>query len=186
MSLLATAFALASIAILLALGWLVTRPLPEEISLKPATRIEELLCKHTRHFPQLRQSLASANSRYVRRRASKEIERTWREERRRILESFLAGLAEDFARLDRLGRMVASLSPKFSRREEVERIWLNLRFRFNYRVMKLRIAMGGFGSMRHLARLAELVGGLSARAEAAMARLEVGAPARQADTNFNA
>lgn len=176
MSLTVIISALFSASILALLIWLLGKPLAEETSLAPGKKIEDLLPLHTVHFPQLRQSLASADSRYIRRKVSQEMEREWRDERRRILQDFLVGLAEDFARLDQLSRVVASLSPQFSRGEEAERIWLSLRFRANYRIVALRIATGHPAPLRRLVRLTELVGNLSARAEAAMARLEMVTP----------
>lgn len=178
MSFVVVAFTVASAVALAAIGWLVLKPLPKEASAGLVNNIEELLPLHSRHFPQVRQALASADAQYVRRRASQETERMWREERRRILRSFLDGLAEDFARLDRLSRMVASLSPRFSRREEIERAWLSLRFRLNYRMTVLRISLGGPGSASQVSHMTELVANLSSRAEAAMTRLEVASSGR--------
>jgi hypothetical protein len=186
MSLPVVIFAVVSASIFALLIRLLSKPLPEETSLGASKKIEELLPLHTQHFPQVRQSLASADGRYIQRKVSKEALREWNEERRRILQDFLIGLAQDFARLDQLSRIVASLSPRFSRREEAEWIWLSLRFRANYRIVAMRIAAGYPGSMRGLVRLTELVGNLSARAEAAMARLEIVAPGQGVGSNFTA
>ncbi len=177
MSLVVVLITSATLAILGAMVWLVTKPLPEESSLSLDSKIEELVPLHTQHFPQIRQALESTDNRYVRQRATPALHRLWREERRQILRSFLAGLAEDFARLDRLSRIVASLTPRFSRREELGRIWLSLRFRLTYRITSIRISAGGAGSARELNYLTVLVGSLSARAEAAMIRLESRSPA---------
>lgn len=166
-----------TLLILVAMVWLVSKPLPEESSLGFENKIEDLVPLHTQHFPQLRQALESADSRYVREKATAALHRMWREERRQVLRSFLAGLAEDFARLDRMSRIVASLTPHFSRREELARIWLSLRFRLTYRIISIWISAGGVGSARQLNYLTELVGCLSAQAEAAMIRLESGSPA---------
>lgn len=186
MSLPVVIFGLVSASISAALIWLLGKKLPEEAALGPGRKIEELLPLHTQHFPQVRQSLASADGRYIQRKVSKQVLREWHEERRRILQDFLTGLAQDFARLDQLSRIVASLSPRFSRREEVQRVWLSLRFRANYRIVTMRIAAGHPGSMRGLVRLTELVGNLSARAEAAMARLEIVTPGHGVGSNFSA
>jgi Na+-transporting methylmalonyl-CoA/oxaloacetate decarboxylase gamma subunit len=169
------AFAVLSLFLLLAIVWLVLKPLPKE-AVQTEVTLEELVPMHSQHFPQLRQALASADVQYVRRKTSKEVERQWREERRRILQAFLDGVVEDFVRLDQLARLIASHSPHFSRREELERAWLSLRFRFGYRIMSMRIASGSLGSVRQMSRLTGLVGNLSARAEAAMARLEIASP----------
>ena len=169
------AFAALPLVLLLAIGWLVLKPLPRETAQRDS-KLEELIPLHSPHFPQLRQALASADSQYIRRKTSKEAERLWREERRRILQAFLDGLVEDFVRLDQFARLVASHSPHFSRREELDRASLSLRFRLGYRIMSMRIATGSLESVRQMGRLTELVGNLSARAEAAMARLEIAPP----------
>jgi hypothetical protein len=168
-------FAALSLLLLLAIGWLVLRPLPKETA-RPESTLEELLPLHSPHFPQLRQALASADTQYVRRKTSKEVARQWREERQRILQAFLDGLVEDFVRLDQFARLVASHSPHFSRREELERVWLSLRFRLGYRIMSMRIASGSLESVRQMGRLTELVGNLSALAETAITRLELAPP----------
>src|SRR5277367_5664367 len=96
---------------LMKLGWAALKPLPEEMAGRHQDRMEDLLAMHARHFPQLRQALATLDADYVRRKASGEIERHLHEERRRIVQSFLSGLAEDFGRLERLMRVVREMSP---------------------------------------------------------------------------
>jgi len=166
-------------------AWLLGRPLPEERA-DGEKNIEDSLPSHTQHLPQLRQSLALADRRYIRQKASKEIARTWRAERQKILMSFLSGLAQDFARLERLASVVGSLSPDVPQPEKIRRAWLRLRFRISYRVLSLEIAAGRPCSMGRLARLTELVGNLSVNAENAMERLETN-PATQgsADSQLN-
>ena len=164
------ALSLAGLAILI---WLISKPLPEESGFQVVSRIEDLVPLHSQHFPQLRQALDLTDSRYMRQKATPDLLRKWRDDRRRILMAFVAGLGEDFAKLDRLGRTVASLSPKLSRREELKRIWLNLRFRVNIRFVKFWIHAGGTRPLMRLRYLTTLLGDLSARTEAAMARLEM-------------
>jgi hypothetical protein len=164
------ALSLVGLAILI---WLTGKPLPEEASLDVNSRIEDLVPLHTQHFPQLRQALDSTDSRYMQQKATPDLLRKWRDDRRRILMAFVAGLGEDFAKLDRLGRTIASLSPKLSRQEELKRIWLNVRFRVNIRIVKLWIHAGGTRPLMRLRYLTTLLGDLSARTEAAMARLEM-------------
>lgn len=166
-------FFLVALAAFAAFGWLVAFPLPEESSPKVDPRTEEFLPLHAQHLPQLRQALDLHDGDYVRRKASPELHKKWREERRRILVAFLKGLAEDFARLDRLGRMIASLSPKLRYRDELERLSLNVRFRLNFRLIRYWILVGGPGPLSRLSYLTSILGRLSARTEGAMARLEM-------------
>jgi hypothetical protein len=176
MSLLLAAFAFAFVLLLLAVGWLANKPLPEEAALGNGKKIEELLPMHTHHFPQLRQSLNSADSRYLHKKLSKEGERMWHAERRQIVQSFLTGLAGDFTRLERFAQVVGSMSLHPAGRNIFKRAWLSLRFRLNYRFLSLWIRAGGSGSMRQIARLTLLVGNLAALAEVEMSQLEIARP----------
>jgi hypothetical protein len=156
---------------LLNLGWAAMKPLPEEMKGRRQDRMEDLVALHARHFPQLRQSLATPDEAFVRRRASGEIERHLHEDRQRIVESFLAGLAEDFGRLERLMRVVREMSPAESWIRQSQRAIARFQLRVNYRVASLPIPWARLKSTNRLARLTELVGNLSEQVEAGMARL---------------
>ncbi|MGH9683430.1 MAG: hypothetical protein ACRD4S_07450 [Candidatus Acidiferrales bacterium] len=173
------------LAALLAIAWLVCKPLPAETARDVDGPIEELAALHSRRLPQLRQSLDPADASYVQRRLCPAKERQWRRERRKIVRDFIEGLAEDFARIDRLARTVASLSPALSRRQEIERIGLSLRFRVGYRIVCVRLALGELESRRQITALAELIGNMAAQTEAAMAQLQE-ASDRRAGANFGA
>jgi hypothetical protein len=157
---------------LMKLGWTALRPLPEEMAGRHQDRMEDLLALHARHFPQLRQALATLDADYVRRRASGEIERHLHQERRRILQSFLSGLAEDFGRLERLMKVVREMSPAEPWPQQCRRAGRRCRFRVNYRIASLQIHSARLRSTKRLARLTELVGNLSLQIEAGMARLD--------------
>jgi hypothetical protein len=157
------------------LGWAALKPLPEEMSGRRQDRMEDLLALHAQHFPQLRQALATLDADYVRRKASGEIERHLHEERRRVVESFLSGLAEDFGRLERLLRVVRGMSPAEPWMHRFQRGARQFRFRLNYRVASLQIQSASLRSTNRLARLTELVANLSVQIEAGMARLDASA-----------
>ena len=157
---------------LMKLGWAALKPLPEEMAGRHQDRMEDLLAMHAQHFPQLRQALATLDADYMRRKASGEIERHLHEERRRIVQSFLSGLAEDFGRLERLMRVVREMSPAEPWIHQFERTGRRLRFRVKYRIASLQIHSARAQSMNRLARLTELVGNLSVQIEAGMARLD--------------
>src|ERR1700734_2492052 len=156
---------------LLKLGWAALKPLPEETGGRPQARMEDLLALHAQHFPQLRQALATLDADYVRRKASGEIERHLHQERRRVVQSFLSGLAEDFGRLERLLRVVRGMSPAEPWIHQFQRAGRRFRFRVNYRVASLQIHSASLQSTNRLARLTELVGNLSVQIEAGMTRL---------------
>jgi hypothetical protein len=157
---------------LIGLGRLLGKPLPEEISAGFETKIEKLLPRHSQHLPQLQQSLASTDARYVRRNTSEEVERMWREERRQIVARFLSGVAADFARTEQFAKVIASLNPNPSRHEEAFRVWLRFRFRVLYRLLSKWVAAGRPLWTGPLIHLTNLVANLSAYAEDAMEELE--------------
>jgi hypothetical protein len=160
---------------LLKLGWTALKPLPEETGGRCQDRKEDLLALHSQHFPQLRQALTTLDDDYVRRKASGEIERHLHEERRHVVESFLAGLAEDFGRLERLMRVVREMSPAQPWMYRCQRTGSRLQFRVNYRIASLAIHSARMQSTNRLARLTELVGNLSEQVEVSTARLVLSA-----------
>src|ERR1700675_2584969 len=137
MSLLAICCLMVGTVGLLKVGWAALKPLPEETAGRRQDRMEDLLALHALHFPQLRQALDTLDDAYVRRRASGEIERQLHEERRRIVECFLAGLAEDFGRLERLMRVVREMSPAEAWIRQMQRGIARFQFRVNYRLPAL-------------------------------------------------
>ena len=154
------------------LGWAALKPLPEELGGRHQDRMEDLVALHAQHFPQLRQALATLDADYVRRKMSGEIERHLYQERRRVVETFLSGLAEDFGRLERLLRVVREMSPAEPWIHQFQRAGRRFRFRVNYRIASLQIQSARLQSTNRLARLTELVGNLSVQIEAGMTRLD--------------
>jgi hypothetical protein len=175
MSLLAICCLMVGTVGLLKLGWAALKPLPEEAAGRRQDRTEDVLALHAQHFPQLRQALATLDDAYVRRKASGEIERHLHEERRRIVQSFLSGLAEDFGRLERLLRVVRAMSPAESWIRQMQRDIARFQFRVNYRIASLQIPSARPKSTNRLARLTELVGNLSEQVEVGMAHLVLSA-----------
>jgi len=121
---------------------------------------------HCRYFPQVRQALSSDDAIYLSGRASDAVCRRWNKGRRRAGRLYLAGLRQDFARLNRLARLLAVLSPKVRARQEGELLLLNLRFQILYETVVFRIALGQ-PAAEDLGRLASLIGGLGSRLEQA-------------------
>jgi hypothetical protein len=177
-------FALLIPFILWGVAWILGRPLAQETSLDPGGIIEDLFPLHSRRFPQLRQSLDSADAHYIRRTASKDVAQSWAAERRQVVRDYLAGLAGDFARVLRLSSIVDSLSPNLSKRKLVKRYWLILRFLS--RGISVCMSAGGPAALRWIARLTDFVGSLSALEEAAMVRLETSHREEEVQANFNA
>lgn len=155
-------------AVLLAVAiWVVVRPLRAEADLGPdaSRKIETLVARHCTHFAQMRQALASEDIDFIRRRLPKKDASRLRRERQRALQKYLDAIGEDFARLDRMARILTSLSPKVERRSELERLGLELRFRFLFRAARLRVKLGVGVGVPTLGHLAEVVAGLSRQVE---------------------
>jgi hypothetical protein len=129
---------------------------------------EGLLPRHYRYFPQIRHALSGADDKYLREKVSPQLAQKVRRERRIVAKQFLAGLGEDFMNLDRLARMIASLSPVISREQETERFILSLKFRLLYAWVWLRLSAGN-ASLPQFEHLTGIVGQLAARMEQAMA-----------------
>ncbi len=132
--------------------------------------MENIVPKHYRYFPQVRQALSAGDNEYLREVAPPHIAQQVLRERRGIAKHFLYGLHEDFSRLERLARMVASLSPVISREQEMERLYLGLRFRLLFVMVWLHLSTGQV-PLQQLEHLTELVGRLALRMEQAMAEI---------------
>ena len=132
--------------------------------------MENVLPKHYRFFAQVRQALSAGDDEYLREAAPPHIAREVLRERRGIAKQFLYGLHEDFSGLERLARMVASLSPVLSREQEIERLYLGLKFRMLYVMVWLHLSTGQV-PLQQLEHLTELVGRLALRMEQAMAEI---------------
>jgi len=120
-----------SSVMLAAIIWLVAGPLAAQTSVSRAanSELESLFVLHCRYFAQMRHVLGAADRRFLRGRLSAAELQKWGTERRQVLNRFLAALGEDYARLDYLSRRIAVLAPHISRTNELQRIWLGLRFR---------------------------------------------------------
>jgi hypothetical protein len=173
-----TQFAFYLVAVLLLLGAsaLLLRP-PREGRSAQGSRAavpSEFFPVHCRYFPQVRQSLSSDDAAYLASRASSAVCRRWKKGRRRAGRMYLAGLREDFARLNRLARLLSRSSPQVRARQEGELLWLNLRFQLLYGMVVFRILLGR-PAAEELGQMASLIGGLGSRLE--QAALALGLPA---------
>jgi hypothetical protein len=125
---------------------------------------------HYRYFPQIRQALSEADDKYLGEAAPPQVARQARRERRAIARHFLRGLREDFSNLERLGRMIAAMSPVVNRRQETERFLLSLKFQFVWALVWLRLFTGKMPIDR-IQYLTGVLGRLAARMEQAMSEI---------------
>jgi len=172
------AFAVVALALLVTLLWLLREPgapaTGEEAGFAARQhfpQIEELFPLHCPYFPQLRQVLSRGDEQYMRKRASRRLQKRWCAERRRVAQQFLEGLREDFLRLNRLAGTVAALSPGVDRRQEAERFRLALRFRLLFLLVELRLKLGP-ARLDELTGLANLISTLAVELDRGIAALE--------------
>jgi hypothetical protein len=132
--------------------------------------LETCFPKHFRYFPQIRQALSAGDDRYLREVASPPLAQRVLAERRAVARKFLRGLREDYSSLERLARVVTSMSPVISRHQEAERILLGLQFRMLYGLVLLRLSTGRV-PLEQVEQLTELIGRLALRMEQAMAQI---------------
>jgi hypothetical protein len=138
--------------------------LPSDLS----SRYAELSAAgHCRNFGIVRRALSEEDENFLAQRASSAVGRRARTVRRAVALQFMAGVREDYSRLDRLARMLTALSPKADRRREVERLWFGLRFELLCELVSLKLRCGALpiSQMHHLA---DLVGNLAVRLEKAI------------------
>jgi hypothetical protein len=128
--------------------------------------------KHFRYCRQIRQALSTADSEYLRRAAPKSVARQALRERRAVARGFLKGLHEDFSNLSKLGRVIASLSPEISHKQEAERLKLTVQFQFLYALIWMRLSAGNL-PVEQIDRLTAVVSRLSARMDEAMGEISM-------------
>ncbi len=131
---------------------------------------------HCRYFPQVRHALSSEDAAYLAGRASPAVYRRWKKSLRRAGRLYLAGLHEDFSRLNRLARLLSLYSPQVRVRQEIEMGWLNLQFQLLYGVVVCRFLLGR-PAADSFGRMASLIGSLGSRLEQAALSLEAGSGA---------
>jgi len=137
--------------------------------------------KHFQYFRQIRQALSSADAEYLLRMAPKSAAKQALRERRAVAQGFLKGLHEDFSNLSKLGRVIASLSPEISHKQEAERLKLTVKFQILYAAVWMRLYTGSL-PMEQLERLTGLVSRLSARMDEAMTEISAQSARNMAET----
>lgn len=129
-----------------------------------------VLPMHYRYFSQIRQALSEADDKYLEEAAPSHVARQARRERRAVARRYLRGLQEDFSNLERLGRMIAAMSPVISRDQEAERLSLYLKFHAVWSLVWLSLWTGRV-PMIQVQYLTGLVGRLAIRMDQAMSEI---------------
>lgn len=161
---LAIGLGLLAILIWLALS---RRPQRKKEGEPPHLPLEEMAPRHALYVSHIRNALSTGDLEYLKGRVAAKTLRRVRKERRGVAKEFLAGLGDDFRRLERLSRVVAALSPRVDYKQELGRLWLGLRFRALYGLVWMRLLVGP-APLAAFNGLAGLVGSLSAELETVM------------------
>lgn len=131
---------------------------------------EEYGCRHVTYFPQVRQALAAEDFDFLASRGFRGLARKLHKERRKIALAYLSCLHDDFLRLWRLGRVVASMSSQVGMAQEFARLRLGLVFSLRYELIRIQF-LCGFAPLPGLGFLSEAVSRQAIRLETAMNEL---------------
>jgi hypothetical protein len=157
-------FAVVTLALLGALYWLSQRARrdPRGADLLRTLSADSLLPQHYKYFPQVSRALSAEDARFLQSRADPTIRHAALQARRTVALQFLAGLRDDYQKLDRLARVLASLAPAASQQREAERFWLAFQFGVRWRIVWLEI-WSGAAPITQLQRMAGFIGGMAAQ-----------------------
>jgi hypothetical protein len=158
------------VALLILLAWALRNPEQRKtLKIEPAS-LEQAGPRHSTYLSLIRQALSPTDLEFLATRGSPGLARRARKERRRVALSYLDELRNDFQRLLRLARVVASLSPEVGAAQEFER--LRLSFRFSCRYQMVRVGLySGLLVLPQLSGLSQMVSELAVRMETAMKEL---------------
>ena len=126
--------------------------------------------RHATYLPLIRQALSANDIAFVASRGSVALARKIRKDRRRVVLAYLAALHEDFTRLLRFARVVATLSPEVATAQEAERLWLSMQFACRYQMLRAAVYSGVL-PQRSLDALSHMVSELAVRMETAISEL---------------
>lgn len=153
-----------------ALVWALRPPKIHKSFVDEPASLEEVGRRHCTYLPLVRQALSAADFVFLETRGSRTLANRLRRERRRIALSYLANLHDDFLRLLRVAKAIATLSPEIATAQELERIWLSFQFAFRYRVLWAGL-FTGVPSLGRLDDLSQMVSELAVRMETAISEL---------------
>ena len=145
------------------------KPLDAERETDASRQIEDLWPLHAQHFPQFRQTLIAIQQRDGGLKATHQAEQEWQEQRRNVLAVFLRGLAEDFARLGQIVKILKNVAP-LTAVQQRDMTSCQTQFRINYRIASVLIAGRWLDPTKRLSRLTEILANISALVETNMSR----------------
>lgn len=159
------------VAVLVTLSvWALRSPAKGALPKLDAASLAGTYRPHVAYLPQIRRALAPADFIYLSSRGWGDLAHRLRKERRRIALTYLPAVEQDFARMLRMVRVIAGLSPEIRTLQEWERLRLTARFYWQYQQIRLGLLMG-FTLSGQLQDLSLIVSGLSVRLESSMREL---------------
>lgn len=129
--------------------------------------VESLPAKYPRYFPVIRQALSESDAKFLAIRVAPEPRRRARAARRAAALAFLAGLREDYLKLNGLARALVKFAPENAQAHEIERFSLEMRFHLLYALVWLKLKTG-LVPVSDLKALSDRIGALAARLEIAL------------------
>jgi hypothetical protein len=153
--------------LLILFTWSVRNPTPPS---SPSSYPDECGRRHMTYLPQIRQAFAETDFDFLSKKASGEVQRRVRRERRGVALAYLAALREDFQSLLRMARVIAALAPELAAVHEFERLRLTTRFVWQYQMIRWRV-LAGMAPVPQLNGLSDIVSSLSVRMETVMKEL---------------
>ncbi len=158
------------VALLTLLAWALRSPERHTASRVEPASLEQPGPHHATYLQLIRQALSPADLEFLAARGSPSLARRVRKERRRVALSYLNELRNDFQRLLRLARVIASLSPEVGAAQEWERLHLSFRFSCRYQMVWAGL-YSGLLVVPQLSGLSQIVSELAVRMETAMKEL---------------
>jgi len=153
-----------------ALVWALRPPSQHQRFVDEPTSLEQVGRRHCTYLPLVRQALSATDFAFLETRGSRKLASRLRKERRRIALSYLANLHDDFLRLLRLAKAIATLSPEIATAQELERLWLSFQFACRYQLLWAGL-FTGVPSLGRLDGLSQMVSELAVRMETAISEL---------------
>jgi|CZKC01.1.fsa_nt_gi hypothetical protein len=161
--------ALVTLVLLGALYWISQRDRqePRGVDLLRTLSADTVLPQHYKYFPQVCRALSTEDARFLQLRATPAIRRSALQTRRAVALKFLTGLKDDYRKLDRLARVLASLAPLANQQREAQRMWLAFQFEFRWAAVWLEV-WSGASPVAQLQSMAGFIGVLAARMQTSM------------------
>ena len=153
--------------LLILLAWVLLDPRKQTKRQDELGFTEKLDRYHVIYLPQVRQAMAAEDFDFLTSRSSPGLVRKVRRERRRVALAYLSCMREDFVKLWRLARVIASMSPKVGMAQEIARLRLGVVFALRYEMVRVKFLIG-FSPLPELGSLSEVVSRLAIRLETAM------------------